>query len=145
MSSSALEGNDVSILRKSFVEKIIKNREITQFFLTVVGHSMWPFLRDGRRVLLRKVSSDARPTVGDVVAILKKNGMLVHRIIAIRHSKRNVWYLTKGDRRLATDGWVTRENIIGLVVANTRRRCVNFLIAWYSSLLFFWGKLLGRR
>lgn len=145
MSRSTMEENDVSKLRQSFVKKIIKNREIVQFSLTVEGHSMWPFIRNGQRVLLRKISPGARPTVGDVVAILKKNGILVHRIITIRHSKNSVEYLTKGDRRLAADGWSVKEEMIGLVLANNYQRCVNLLIAWYSLLLIFFGKLLGRQ
>lgn len=145
MSSSTMEENHVSKLRQSFVKKIIKNREIVQFSLTVVGHSMWPFIRSGQMVMMRRIGRNERIPIGSVIAIRKKNGILVHRVLWVARKGRSWFYFTKGDRRLVGDGWVDGRDVIATISCKSvSERLIDLGAALYSAGLLVVGKIARR-
>lgn len=107
---------------------------------------MRPFIKDGTRVRLRKIGPGRQPAVGDVAAVRCGNGLLVHRIILARGRGDDREYFTKGDRRLAGDGWVGEDRIAGIMVREKRyQKIIDLMAAGFSVLLWCIGKLLRRR
>jgi hypothetical protein len=114
------------------------------FKLKLVGNSMWPFLKQGMKIRLRKISPKHLPEIGDVAVIKFKNGLLVHRILMIRHRKNDREYFTKGDRRLVGDGWMPHSRIAAVVDLPAVGRILGRAIGVYSLLLLIVGKILRR-
>lgn len=114
--------------------------------LIVNGSSMWPFLRHGQEVMVRKVIGNKNISIGDIVVINVKNFFLVHRVLFKRKSKEGKgWeYFTKGDKRFVADGWTGAKNVVGIVPTRRIGRILNSLIAGYSFGLLLIGKIINR-
>lgn len=114
--------------------------------MTVSGNSMWPFLRHGQEVVVRRLKKDENCNIGDIVVIKVRNFFLVHRVLFKRKAKEESdWqYFTKGDWRFAADGRIGAKDVIGAVPAKTIGRIFNILIAGYSFGLFLTGKIIKR-
>lgn len=114
------------------------------FKLKLAGNSMWPFLKPGAEVSLRKIGPGRQPAVGDVAAVRYRNGLLVHRIVLARGRENDREYFTKGDRRLVGDGWVPQDRIAGVIDLPVAGRILSRAIAVYSLFLLAVGKMLRR-
>ncbi len=87
---------------------------VKKFVLPCLGHSQWPTIPHGSLVEgIQDCVAEIR--VGDLIAFRKSQRVLCHRVIQIHHGGPESTYLTKGDRNLFHDGWVTPKNILGLV------------------------------
>lgn len=102
------------------VEDLIRDGRLVR--IRVTGRSMLPWLRDGEVVTLRRM---ARGTgrLGDLLLFRNRSGsMVLHRVVGrkgiIDGSRR---YLLKGDSLARPDDPVHDEQIIGKVVAVSRR------------------------
>ena len=107
---------------------------------------MWPFLRHGQEVVVRRLKKDENCNIGDIVVIKVRTFFLVHRVLLKRKKiNESSWeYFTKGDRRLVADGWIDPKNIDGLIPAKIIEKIFNRLIAFYSFGLIFVGKIIKR-
>lgn len=107
---------------------------------------MRPLLKDGMEIQLRKIGPGRQPAVGDVAAVRYRNGLLVHRIVLARGRKNDREYFTKGDWRLAGDGWVGKNKISGIMIREKwHLRAIDLVAAGFSILLWRAGKLFRRR
>ncbi|OGI07960.1 MAG: signal peptidase I [Candidatus Margulisbacteria bacterium GWF2_35_9] len=90
---------------------ILKHKTESQnsFQITVVGNSMFPVLKDGDKVLIKKAKEYE---VGSVI-VFKYNdeGLLIHRILEIKDGK----YYCKGDNCYRLEE-VGKNDIIGKVL-----------------------------
>lgn len=81
--------------------------------------SMEPVLNENC-VLLVKTIPFQQLKIGDIILFERKDGVIVHRIIAFSDSRRYV--ATKGDANASSDTtYVTEENYQGVVVGIIRR------------------------
>lgn len=129
----------------ALIDKLINSPGIKSFSLKVHGRSMRPFLKPGMEIKFRKIGPRRRPEIGDVAGIRYRNGILVHRILAIRGRGDDREYFTKGDRRLVGDGWIGGDRIAGIMIREKRyQRIIDLAAAGFSSLLWCGGKLLRR-
>ncbi len=55
--------------------------------------------------------------VGDVIAVVHRDGIVAHRVIHVGSAGRAGYLLTKGDARTLPDCPVHRDDIVGLVTA----------------------------
>ena len=64
--------------------------------------------------------------IGDIVAIKVRNFLLIHRVLFKRKVKNgnSYQYFTKGDRRLADDGWIDNKSIVGFVPTKAIKKCL---------------------
>lgn len=116
--------------------------------MTVSGNSMWPFLRHGQEVVVRRLKKDENCNIGDIVVIKVRKFFLVHRVLFRRKTKDgSSWeYFTKGDRRLVGDGWREEGEIAGGVVDERRFNNLRKAIALIQSeILLLVGVILWRR
>ena len=83
------------------------------FRLRAAGKSMYPFVRDGDVITLRRVPPN-QLKIGDIVAIPHplRGNLIIHRIVALRNGS----VKTKGDFNLASDGWISKNNVLGRVI-----------------------------
>ncbi len=129
-------------LPDSHVYELIKNLlhsdSVHQANITVHGRSMSPFIKSGSIVALKPVNPRRNIRIGDVLAArhLDSGTVLVHRVIWIKKDR----FLLKGDNNLKTDGWFSKNSIIGLVdnvygqgFMAGNRRLLNFFIAAASG------------
>jgi signal peptidase I len=76
------------------------------------GKSMSPFIHDGDTIIITPVSDKIK--FGNVIAVFNINKHLyVHRVIDIKGEN----YLLKGDNAKELDGWVTNNDILGVVAS----------------------------
>ena len=90
----------------------------SRFKFQAKGASMSPFIRDGDTLTIVP-REQLKPAVGRVVACLKPQSqkLIVHRIIAAMDTS----FLIKGDNSATKpDGWVSKEQILGMVGAVER-------------------------
>jgi len=87
-------------------------------FMVVVGNSMYPTLKDGDLIVVKKVNPNEL-SVGDIIVYespLDPESRIVHRIIEIV-SYNPPAFRVKGDNRDTPDPWiVTSDMIIGKVI-----------------------------
>lgn len=87
------------------------------FSFQAKGFSMSPFIKEGDEVTVSPLP-DTGVDFGQVAAFKPagNNGLAIHRVIGTR----NDGYLLKGDNLVDPDGFVPRENLLGVVTAIRR-------------------------
>lgn len=80
------------------------------------GYSMYPCIKPGSLVLIEPLKIKGFPKPGEIVAIRRENGMIVHRLskIIVRNGKR--LYVTRGDSNATADLPVEIDKIAGRIV-----------------------------
>jgi len=94
-------------------EELLKEGFIIQ--INVGGYSMFPYLRKGNTIFIKKESINTLKT-GDVIVFRSVNKMIAHRIISIRKKNSQVKILTKGDSLGFFDKPMTEERYIGKII-----------------------------
>jgi len=100
------------------------------------GSSMWPFIKDGETVVVRRMRFEDIVT-GDVIVVYVNGRMICHRVFRKKHR----CIQTKADALTGLDAEISERNILGKVIAQKRgchtRRCegrvsslVGRCIAW---------------
>lgn len=115
--------------------------------MTVSGNSMWPFLRHGQEISIRKLIRNDDIHIGDVVVIKVRNFFLIHRVLLKRKSRNGkcLEYFTKGDRRLVGDGWIRQAKIIGVASFSLKNKSVvKYLAMFQSCQLLLFGIILRK-
>jgi signal peptidase I len=79
------------------------------------GYSMYPSIKPGSLLIIEPIRIKGDPVRGEIVAIKRENGLIVHRIvkILIRDGKR--YYVARGDSNASTDQPVAISMIAGRV------------------------------
>ena len=84
--------------------------------LKAMGNSMWPFIKNGDRVIIERSGFNlVHP--GDVVLVDVKGNILCHRIF----SKTDDWITTKADALVYLDPPTGKQDLIGRTVAIERK------------------------
>jgi len=82
-------------------------------YLKSQGKSMEPVINSCSELLI-SINKDFKYEIGDIVCFLKKNGLIVHRVIDII-KKRRLTYLLKGDNNIIFDGYYLKKDIYGKI------------------------------
>ena len=84
---------------------------VPQHVFRVSGTSMNPTLKTGDIVVIGK---GINGNLTDEIVVFEDHtiGLIVHRVIA----DNSEMVMTKGDANDSPDGWITKENVIGVVV-----------------------------
>lgn len=78
------------------------------------GYSMWPVIRPGDKVIVTPLAG-TEPETGDIVALIRDGGFVVHRVIEIKKENGFSLFRTRGDASAAADPWMDITGIKGLV------------------------------
>lgn len=80
------------------------------------GYSMYPAIKPGSVLLIEPLKVKGRPVAGEIVAIIRKNGLIVHRITSIIKIDGKDHYIARGDSNARADDPVNPGLIAGRVV-----------------------------
>ena len=100
---------------KSYLGPALEIRRGTNKTISVRVHgdSMKPIIRSGDHVRLR-FSEVKKLRQGDIIALLEKEYLVVHRLMKKRRIKENRWFCHKGDN-LSGWKWVHEGQVLGRV------------------------------
>ena len=103
-------------------------------FIDVSGFSMWPFLRPGQKLVIKKISmGDLK--IGDIVLYMANNQLVCHRLVKkVIDKKKNVFYV-RGDNSLSLSEPLQKEMFLGKVMGALRNgKMINF-VGWKQQFI----------
>jgi signal peptidase I len=80
------------------------------------GYSMYPVIRPGSILLIEPLKLKGIPVNGEIVAVRRENGLVVHRITKIIKKNGIDYYIARGDSNALEDNPVTINKIAGRIV-----------------------------
>jgi len=134
--------------KEKFSDAVFKLWQQTnkEFDIKVSGHSMFPLIWNASAVTLQYIRGPFK--VGEVVAIWKKNKIIVHRVLSKKWDNDSFVYVTKGDFNRFYDGEVSSEEIIARVIKLNYKWCSlnqnNTVGRIINMILFVQSYIIGR-
>jgi signal peptidase I len=101
---------------------IIKNTGLTLLSegktirLKAHGYSMYPCIKPGSLVLIEPIHLKGAPVPGEIIAITRENGLILHRLIKIVVKNNVKSYIARGDSNAFPDNPVKIDMIAGRIV-----------------------------
>jgi signal peptidase I len=80
------------------------------------GYSMYPCIKPGSVLLIEPLKLKGLPKPGEVVAIRRENGLVVHRITKIVRKNGTDFYIARGDSNARSDNPVKLAMIPGRII-----------------------------
>jgi signal peptidase I len=88
--------------------------------IKVGGHSMFPILKNGDTVFIKKIPVNLLKR-GDIVVYRSTSKMIAHRILFIQNKNNQIRLITKGDSLILIDKAVSETDYIGKITAFQRK------------------------
>jgi signal peptidase I len=79
------------------------------------GYSMYPSIKPGSIVLIEPLKSKGKPVPGEILAIKRAGGLIIHRLIKVVMKDGQEYYVARGDSNARTDDPVKIDMIAGRV------------------------------
>jgi signal peptidase I len=80
------------------------------------GYSMYPCIKPGSLILIEPIRLKGLPVAGEIIAIKRDNGLIVHRLVKTISKNGVTWFIARGDSNAYTDNPVNSEKIAGRIV-----------------------------
>jgi signal peptidase I len=80
------------------------------------GYSMYPCIKPGSLILIEPLNIRGLPQPGEIVAIRRVRGLIVHRLSKIISKNRITYYVTRGDSNAYADNPVSIDKIAGRII-----------------------------
>jgi signal peptidase I len=80
------------------------------------GYSMYPAIKPGSLILIEPLRQKGKPVAGEIVAIKRETGLVVHRVVKRMMKDGIEYFVTRGDSNSMADNPVTLDKIAGRVV-----------------------------
>lgn len=80
------------------------------------GYSMYPAIKPGSLILIEPLRQKGKPVPGEIVALKRENGLVVHRVMKRVIKNGITYYITRGDSNANKDTPVTIEKIVGRII-----------------------------
>ena len=80
------------------------------------GYSMYPCIKPGSLILIEPIKIKGNPVPGEIIAIKRESGLIVHRLTRIVVSSGITTYIARGDSNALEDGPITIGKIAGRIV-----------------------------
>jgi signal peptidase I len=80
------------------------------------GYSMYPCIKPGSMILIEPIKIKGNPVPGEIIAIKRENGLVVHRLSRIDVNKGITTYIARGDSNALEDAPITISKIAGRIV-----------------------------
>src|ERR1035437_3346300 len=80
------------------------------------GYSMFPCIKPGSLILIGPVNRKGLPHPGEIIAIKRENGLIVHRLSRIINKNGVTFYTARGDSNAYVDNPVKIDKIAGRIV-----------------------------
>ncbi|MCE5346883.1 MAG: S24 family peptidase [Bacteroidales bacterium] len=79
------------------------------------GYSMYPCIKPGSLILIEPINLKGPPVAGEIIAIRRESGLVVHRLAKIITNKGLSSYIARGDSNAYADKPVNIDQIIGRI------------------------------
>jgi signal peptidase I len=79
------------------------------------GYSMYPAIKPGSLILIEPIHVKGAPRPGEIIAIKRETGLVVHRLVRTEARSGVTWYVARGDSNAWADNPVTIEMIAGRI------------------------------
>ena len=80
------------------------------------GYSMYPCIKPGSLILIEPINVKGFPRPGEIVAIRREGGLIVHRLSGVMNKGGVTFYIARGDSNAFADDPVKINMIIGRIV-----------------------------
>jgi len=80
------------------------------------GYSMYPCIKPGSLILIEPIKIKGNPVPGEIIAIKRESGLVVHRLSRIVVTSGITTYIARGDSNALEDDPITIGKIAGRVV-----------------------------
>jgi len=80
------------------------------------GYSMYPCIKPGSLLLIEPIHLKGAPHPGEIIAIGRKNGLVVHRLTKIIIKNGTISFIARGDSNAYADNPVKIDKIAGRIV-----------------------------
>jgi signal peptidase I len=80
------------------------------------GYSMYPCIKPGSMILIEPLKEKGLPVAGEIIAIKRENGLIVHRLSRIIIKNGITTYIARGDSNAYADDPVKIDKIAGRIV-----------------------------
>jgi signal peptidase I len=80
------------------------------------GFSMYPNIKPGSLLLIEPISLKGAPVKGEIIAVKRENGLVVHRLTKIVIKNGTRYYIARGDSNSMEDDPVPIGKIAGRIV-----------------------------
>ena len=80
------------------------------------GYSMYPCIKPGSLVLIEPIHVKGAPLPGEIIAITRENGLILHRLLKIVVKNNVRFFIARGDSNAFPDDPVKIDKIAGRVV-----------------------------
>lgn len=80
------------------------------------GYSMYPCIRPGAVILIEPLRQKGSPVPGEIIAIRRESGLIVHRLTKIVNKGGVDYYIARGDSNARTDDPIRIDKIAGRIV-----------------------------
>ncbi len=80
------------------------------------GYSMYPCIKPGSLILIEPISIKGAPVAGEIIAIKREGGLIVHRMTKVINKNGVLSYIARGDSNAREDFPVGIDKIAGRIV-----------------------------
>ncbi|MCX6253082.1 MAG: signal peptidase I [Bacteroidia bacterium] len=80
------------------------------------GYSMYPCIKPGSLILIEPIQLKGMPVCGEIIAIKRENGLIVHRLTKIVIKNGITSFIARGDSNAYADNPVKMDKIAGRIV-----------------------------
>jgi signal peptidase I len=80
------------------------------------GYSMYPCIKPGSLILIEPLNIRGMPRAGEIIAIRRETGLIVHRLSKIIVKNGVTFYIARGDSNAYADNPVKIDKIAGRIV-----------------------------
>jgi signal peptidase I len=80
------------------------------------GYSMYPCIKPGSMLLIEPVKLKGVPVPGEIIAIQRENGLVVHRLTKTIRKNGVTFFIARGDSNAYADDPVKSDKIVGRIV-----------------------------
>ena len=80
------------------------------------GYSMYPCIKPGSMLLIEPIKLKGFPVPGEIIAIRRESGLVVHRLCKVIADNRITYYIARGDSNAYEDKPVKIDMIAGRIV-----------------------------
>jgi signal peptidase I len=80
------------------------------------GYSMYPCIKPGSLILIEPLSIKGMPRPGEIIAIRRESGLIVHRLSKIISKNGIICYIARGDSNAYADNPLKIDKIAGRIV-----------------------------
>jgi len=104
------------------------------FLFETTGFSMWPFLKAGSKLFVKRVPPE-KLKKGDIILYRENNKVICHRLVKKAASGQSYLFWARADNALSLSGPLTEQMYIGKAVALLKKRKVASLCSFRQRLL----------